>query len=99
MDHFLAIKINLLSLTILQYANLTPVIVNHREEFKLDKPSSLSRSLWRNGLVHWTSTSKVVGSSPTRDVAFSRTTFQGCSFLVGPLFYYNKLALQPGHHH
>ena len=27
-------------------------------------------SLWRNGLAHWTSNSKVVGSSPTRDDFF-----------------------------
>ena len=26
------------------------------------------QSLWRNGLARWTSNSKVVGSSPTRDV-------------------------------
>lgn len=26
--------------------------------------------LWRNGLAHWTSNSKVVGSSPTRGVLF-----------------------------
>ena len=32
-------------------------------------------SLWRNGLAHWTSNSKVVGSSPTRDAAF-------CSFTI-----------------
>ena len=25
------------------------------------------KSLWRNGLAHWTSNSKVVGSTPTRD--------------------------------
>ncbi len=31
-------------------------------------PSQLSR--WRNGLAHWTSNSKVVGSSPTRDALF-----------------------------
>ena len=28
-------------------------------------------SPWRNGLAHWTSNSKVVGSSPTGDVVFS----------------------------
>ena len=28
------------------------------------------KSLWRNGLAHWTSNSKVVGSSPTRDDFF-----------------------------
>ena len=28
----------------------------------------LSQSPWRNGLAHWTSNSKVVGSSPTGDV-------------------------------
>ena len=31
---------------------------------------SSSRSLWCNGLVHWTSNSKVVGLSPIRDVVF-----------------------------
>ena len=30
----------------------------------------LEVSLWRNGLAHWTSNSKVVGSSPTRDGFF-----------------------------
>ena len=30
----------------------------------------LSQPLWRNGLAHWTSNSKVVGSSPTRGVVF-----------------------------
>ncbi len=31
-------------------------------------PDLAKQSLWRNGLAHWTSNSKVVGSSPTRDV-------------------------------
>ena len=35
--------------------------------------------LWRNGLAHWTSNSKVVGSSPTRGVLF---------FLPLSLFYF-----------
>ena len=30
----------------------------------------LCEPLWRNGLAHWTSNSKVVGSSPTRGVLF-----------------------------
>ena len=33
-------------------------------------PRFLSQPLWRNGLAHWTSNSKVVGSSPTRGVVF-----------------------------
>ena len=32
--------------------------------------ASCTKSLWRNGLAHWTSNSKVVGSSPTRDGFF-----------------------------
>ena len=32
-------------------------------------------SPWRNGLAHWTSNSKVVGSSPTGDVFFFSFSF------------------------
>ena len=42
-------------------------ILKYRFKFST---SCLSQPLWRNGLAHWTSNSKVVGSSPTRGVVF-----------------------------
>ena len=39
-------------------------------------------SLWRNGLAHWTSNSKVVGSSPTRDVCFFIFSFPFLHFIL-----------------
>ena len=34
------------------------------------KTLTVQLSPWRNGLAHWTSNSKVVGSSPTGDALF-----------------------------
>ena len=48
-------------------------------DFKFS-PVFPSQPLWRNGLAHWTSNSKVVGSSPTRGVVFFLFFFFSLTF-------------------
>ena len=60
----------------------------------------LSQPLWRNGLAHWTSNSKVVGSSPTRGVVFFLfffffsnillSTYSTILFVIKVSFFQNK---------
>ena len=62
-------------------------------------PPSPSQPLWRNGLAHWTSNSKVVGSSPTRGVVFFLfffffnillSTYSTILFVIKVSFFQNK---------
>ena len=50
--------------------HVQPIWINTRVS---DPTSRMSR--WRNGLAHWTSNSKVAGSSPARDVIFFTSLF------------------------
>ena len=58
--------------------------------YTIEIASMPSKSLWRNGLAHWTSNSKVPGSSPGRDVpSFFNDNCPVTHFLTSNTIYFS----------